>query len=108
MEVTLSQAGADCTVSATGGQYLPRSGREALLELAEELDRGVTPVITYWSSAFMGWMDGPGEDQEGPCRKGADDPSKCPSTVKFGNFRVLDHLPRTAPSQMVNVHLNKL
>jgi len=103
MEVQLSQAGSPCEVSASNDQYLPRSGREALSELTRELDRGVTPVMTYWSSAYMGWLDGPGKDKEGPCGREADNPSECGKAVKFYNFQI-----REPVSASVSVHLNRL
>jgi hypothetical protein len=103
MEVTLRQRGNPCEVSTIVDQYLPRSGHDAYTQLTEVLESGVTPVMSYWSSTYMAWLDGPGKDKEGPCEKGSDLPEKCSKSVKFSNFRVSE-----AKRSEVNLHLNRL
>merc|ERR1739848_684655 len=90
MQVRLSQAGMPCSVSARNDKYFPTSGRSAMQELTTVLTAGMTPVVSFWSSRTMGWMDGPGRDGQGPCLMGADDPERCPEFVKFYNYQIVD------------------
>merc|ERR1740138_807220 len=48
----------------------------------------MTPVVSYWSSSDMFWLDGEGKDSEGPCR--TDEPKKCGESVRFSDFSVAD------------------
>jgi len=88
MEVTLSQGG-PCTVTGRIDEYA-FAGRDGLSELSKVLEAGVTPVVSYWSSAKMKWMDGMGTDAKGPCAKDA--PEACPESVRFYNFAVAQHI----------------
>merc|ERR1719379_2070342 len=57
-------------------------------ELSTALMEGMTPVISYWSSDDMLWLDGKGADHLGPCAK--DDASACAETVQFYEFSIAD------------------
>ncbi|CAK0840691.1 unnamed protein product [Prorocentrum cordatum] len=86
MDVTLSQGGCDLRVGV--GAY------EGNGELTEALQAGMTPIVSYWSANDMLWMDGVGEDKQGPCSR--DDVSKCTELVRFYNFSVSE-LPAGGP-----------
>jgi len=59
-----------------------------MAELTEALRRGMTPTVSYWGSHNLGWMDGLGTDQKGPCS--FDAPQACAASVKFYNFSIHD------------------
>jgi len=48
----------------------------------------MTPTVSYWGSDNVGWMDGLGADQKGPCS--FDAPSACAKAVRFYNFSIHD------------------
>mmetsp|Transcript_105525 Transcript_105525/g.328932 ORF Transcript_105525/g.328932 Transcript_105525/m.328932 type:complete len:325 (-) Transcript_105525:74-1048(-) len=85
MTTELSQAGKPCrlfvSVGHTGYWY---GGQDGISELTGALRAGMTPIISYWSSANMLWMDGRGADGRGPCA--ADEPAACAPSVKFYDF----------------------
>jgi len=62
-------------------------------ELSKALAAGMTPIVSYWSSADMLWMDGKGSDGRGPCAR--DSPDECSKRTKFSNFSVAA-IPGTA------------
>ncbi|CAK0846147.1 unnamed protein product [Prorocentrum cordatum] len=80
MEVTLSQAGKSCPLIVRLGSY------EGMAELSEALREGMTPIVSYWSANDMLWMDGKGQDGQGPC--GADDMDACGESVVLSNFSI--------------------
>jgi len=80
VKTVLSQKGHDCTLSVKLAGY---SGEA---ELSAALATGLTPVISYWDSDDMLWMDGIGKDQAGPCA--ADKAGDCAYSVKFYDFSV--------------------
>jgi len=80
MQVTLSQQGHSCPVSVTLGSY------SGMGELSKALALGMTPVLSYWKSDDMRWMDGAGGDGQGPCR--ADTP--CVDSAKMHSFAIRD------------------
>mmetsp|Transcript_45065 Transcript_45065/g.130395 ORF Transcript_45065/g.130395 Transcript_45065/m.130395 type:complete len:418 (-) Transcript_45065:237-1490(-) len=88
MDVTLSQAGRDCPLK------ISISGYSAMAELDAALSAGMTPIVSYWSSDEMLWMDGKGMDGQGPCAE--DLPSRCGSAVSFSGFSVTPAFPATA------------
>merc|ERR1719210_532177 len=47
----------------------------------------MTPIVSYWTSDNLGWLDGPGNNAPG-CSK--DKPSVCPKSVQFFDFAVED------------------
>jgi len=50
----------------------------------------MTPIVSYWKSSEMLWMDGEGADGKGPCA--TDSPDDCGNRTKFSNFSV-DTIP---------------
>lgn len=89
MEIVLSQDGHSCPLSTTLSSY-QRFERDGMAEMSKALADGMTPIISYWSSNEMLWMDGLGADHKGPCS--TDDASACGESVKFYNFS-LEYLP---------------
>jgi len=87
MDLFLSQEGSECPLSIYIGDY----GRMAELETA--LAAGMTPIVSYWSSAEMLWMDGKGMDNQGPCAQ--DFPDRCEEAVRFYGFSVTPAFPPT-------------
>merc|ERR1712039_1053369 len=91
VELLLSQLGKPCTISKRMENYHPTSGRDPWPELTDALSAGMTPVISYWGAEdpeSLTWLDGPGNDGDGPCTKGADNPSLCPENVRFYDFLI--------------------
>jgi len=81
MEITLSQdARSDCTLKLAIDSY------SGMTEMTEALTAGMTPIVSYWKSADMLWMDGKGADGQGPCA--TDSPDDCGKRAKFSNFSV--------------------
>jgi len=81
MEVTLSQvARSDCELKLSIDNYAE------MPEMSMALAAGMTPIVSYWNSADMLWMDGKGADGQGPCA--IDTPEDCGKTTKFSNFSV--------------------
>jgi len=61
-------------------------GRNGLEELSSLLDPGLTPVVSYWSSPHMGWLDGLGNDGKGPCVQ--DHPEACGGAPVFYGMEI--------------------
>jgi hypothetical protein len=81
MEITLSQeARSDCKLKLAIDSY------SGMPEMAAALTAGMTPIVSYWKSADMLWMDGKGADGQGPCA--TDSPDDCGKWTKFSNFSV--------------------
>jgi len=72
-------------------------GRDAFGELTEALAAGMTPVVSYWESKEMLWMDGDGKDHSGPCQADLEKP--CAESVKFYDFK----LEKLAPDEVLYV-----
>jgi len=88
MEITLSQkARSNCELKFAIDNY------RNMPELSKALAAGMTPIVSYWSSADMLWMDGKGSDGRGPCAR--DSPDDCSKRTKFSNFSV-SAIPGTA------------
>lgn len=103
-EVELSQRGKPCNVSGRVDTYNAGLRRDAMAELAWQLEQGMTPVISLWSSEDMAWLDGPGSDGKGPnCPVGSDDPSQCPTKASFYDFSV-EEVSLSVPRQPVAAH----
>uniref|UniRef100_A0A6U6SHC9 cellulose 1,4-beta-cellobiosidase (non-reducing end) n=1 Tax=Zooxanthella nutricula TaxID=1333877 RepID=A0A6U6SHC9_9DINO len=82
MMVDLYQASAvNCQypkgLTATVGWYKFR-GEDGIKALTKALQAGMVPIVSYWSSSDLLWLDGQDIDGERPCD--ADRPSMCPST----------------------------
>lgn len=100
MDVVLSQVGTSCTVSTNVGH-----GYGPLEEVSQALRKGMTPVISYWSSNDMLWLDGTGSDGLGGCAKDRKD--LCGESVRFYDFSITDiDVPPTTPSRMAPPHLD--
>lgn len=87
MKVTLTQTGKSCPLNINLDSY------DAMAEIHEALDKGMTPIISYWKSGDMLWMDGKGADGQGPC---AVDSQRCGESVKFSGFK-LEAMPGQPP-----------
>jgi hypothetical protein len=94
MVITLGQASHSCELSAKIDRY-PVDGQDAMYRFAEVLKEGMTPVISYWSSKEMLWLDGRGSDGQGPCAE--DWPGSCAESVAFSDFSI-EALPEPAPT----------
>lgn len=75
MMVELQQAGSPCGLTATVGWY-QFNGKDGLVELSRALEAGMVPIVSYWKSPGLTWLDGTDIDGECPCPK--DLPSDCP------------------------------
>jgi hypothetical protein len=84
MQVTLSQKHHSCKLEARVENYPANS----MKELTHALLDGMTPIISYWADDNMVWLDGPGDDQNGPCKE--DSAKACADSVKFWDFAVED------------------
>jgi len=82
MEVELTQDGQPCSLSVRLAEY------QHMEELSDALAAGMTPVLSYWSSSDMLWMDGLGMDQQGPCHQ--DNPATCATSAAFVDFVIED------------------
>jgi hypothetical protein len=97
MEVTLSQKGRPCPLMVRLGSY------SGMGQISRALEAGVTPVVTYWNSHNLLWMDGKGADGQGPCAAEDEaDKASCSGSVQFSGFSVVDigspqSLPEAAP-----------
>lgn len=81
MEVTLSQQEKGCELRINMNYYHNDQGFE---ELTRALAEGMTPVVSYWKSPDMLWLDGPGIGA-GPCQQ---DTTQCGTAAQFYNFAV--------------------
>mmetsp|Transcript_183398 Transcript_183398/g.581696 ORF Transcript_183398/g.581696 Transcript_183398/m.581696 type:complete len:278 (+) Transcript_183398:489-1322(+) len=93
-EVQLSQKGRPCELTARheaypvkgrGGSLIPEH-RDGFKEVTKFLRAGMTPMVSYWKSNDLLWMDGIGLDGRGACAK--DRAEDCPNAVRFYNFSV--------------------
>merc|ERR550532_2037177 len=57
-------------------------------KISKALADGMTPIISYWGSTDMIWMDGQGKDLKGPCAK--DNPDLCTESIQFYGFSIAD------------------
>merc|ERR1712203_136379 len=85
MEIELTQVGKSCPLSIRIADYKLKY-RDGMVDMTKALEAGATPIISYWKSKKMLWLDGLGEKFDGPCV--ADDPSACVESVKFYDFSV--------------------
>jgi len=89
MEITLTQHGKDCPLWMRIGDY------PGMADLDTALAAGMTPIVSYWKSDDMMWMDGKGSDGKGPCWK--DVPEDCGEYVRFYNLAVRPDFPPLEP-----------
>merc|ERR1719383_503012 len=95
MEITLSQvAHSNCELKLAIDNYW------GMPSMTKALGAGMTPIVSYWSSADMLWMDGKGADGQGPCA--TDSPDDCGKMAKFSNFSVGAILRGTCMSRLTD------
>jgi hypothetical protein len=80
MDVKLEQPGKPCNMELSLNKY------EGMKEMTEAFEAGMTPIISYWAADDMVWMDGAGDDMQGPCIKDA--AKKCGEKVSMFDFQV--------------------
>jgi len=99
MTTLLTQQGRDCSACCQGDScgscrleaevrvrdYSFR-GQNTRKQLTEALQAGMTPIVSYWSSDDMLWMDGKGQDGKGPCER--DNAAACGPSVSFYDFSI--------------------
>jgi len=93
MKVTLTQTGKSCPLN------INLDGYAGMAEIHDALDKGMTPIISYWKSGDMLWMDGKGSDGQGPCGV---DAQRCGESVKFSGFK-LEAMPGQPPLESAAV-----
>jgi len=86
MELQLTQAGKPCDIFFSIDEYRDMD------EVSEALRMGMTPIISYWRSKHMRWLDGTGKDGK-DCK--ADHPRECADYVKFYGFTIGAYIPPT-------------
>jgi len=87
MVTTLSQVGKPCNLTFTAGREgYWHEGRDGMEELTTALLQGMTPIVSYWKSENLGWLDAVGKDGNGPCEE--DVPEDCADSVQFYDLRV--------------------
>lgn len=87
IHVKLSQPGKPCNLEARIDSYM-KNGVDGMLALSKVVALGMTPVVSYWSSTKMLWMDGTGMNQKGYCA--FETPAICNSAAKVYGFAVED------------------
>jgi len=78
MDIKLTQPGRPCGLDLSLNAY------SDIAKMDEALAAGMTPIMSYWSSDEMLWMDGAGQDGKGACTE--DLPKLCGEAVRFYNF----------------------
>jgi len=108
VEVVLSQPDRrSCELTSRMDSY-EFGGRNGLEELSSLLDPGLTPVVSYWSSPHMGWLDGLGKDGKGPCVQ--DHPEACGGAPVFYGLEIhwsqrkTDTIPPVLGGALLAVH----
>eukprot|EP00416_Gambierdiscus_australes_P024737 CAMPEP_0171070770 /NCGR_PEP_ID=MMETSP0766_2-20121228/9938_1 /TAXON_ID=439317 /ORGANISM="Gambierdiscus australes, Strain CAWD 149" /LENGTH=404 /DNA_ID=CAMNT_0011527277 /DNA_START=58 /DNA_END=1272 /DNA_ORIENTATION=+ len=90
MDVTLTQVGKNCPLAVSLGHYVD------MAELDAALAAGMTPVVSYWGSTEMAWLDGRGADGKGACD--LELPDACADSVSFYDFAVIPAFTPSTPS----------
>merc|ERR1719468_502080 len=86
--VDLHQEASSCDLTASVGWY-EFQGKDVLPSMTDILKRGMVPVVSYWKSDDMLWLDGNDVNGETPCQ--ADRPLDCPLVgPKVLNIQVSD------------------
>jgi hypothetical protein len=102
VEVMLSQAGRSCNLTTRIDKYMWKN-QNALVKLSSMLDYGLTPVISYWSSPHMEWLDGLGKDGQGPCVQ--DVPQRCAESMRFDHMSVHWYQSKPVHTPLLDVAL---
>jgi len=87
IHVKLSQPGKSCNVVTRMDSYIDK-GVDDMLEMTKAVAAGMTPVVSYWSSTNMLWMDGTGMSKKGYCT--FETPDICNTAAKVYGFAVED------------------
>lgn len=95
IHVKLSQPGKSCNLAANIDSY-KKKGVDSMPIMSKVVAAGMTPVVSYWSSTKMLWMDGTGMSKKGYCA--FETPSMCNSVAKVYGFAVEDIPQSTQPS----------
>jgi len=100
MEVVLLQLSAqrNCELLVDISEYKdPETGDDMLHLLGKTLQAGMTPIVSYWKSRTMTWLDGHGPDEVGSglCEKSEDEEPQCSDIlgrqeVEFSFFSITD------------------
>jgi len=96
MEIELSQAGKPCKLSERLDSYAV-DGEDKMRELSRALAEGMAPVVSYWKSPDMSWLDGEGFVKTGLCDE---ESMHCGDQVRLGAFYIETMpgpVPMTAP-----------
>jgi len=100
-EIELSQNSKPCTLSARQTAYVwgwPPPEKDSWDDLRDALKRGLTPVMAYWKSDNLLWLDGLGEDGRGPCAR--DQPEYCRDRIRFSNFSISSYVAPIHPPHL--------
>lgn len=84
VEVRLSQQGKPCDLTLRVGDY------SYMEELTQALWNGMTPMISYWKSKDLQWLDGAGVDGQGFC---TDETQSCSDSIRLSDFSVTPMQP---------------
>jgi len=87
IHIKLSQPGKPCNLETRINSYMEK-GVDGMLEMSKALAAGMTPVVSYWSSTKMLWMDGTGMDNTGYCT--FETPAVCNTAAKVYGFAIED------------------
>jgi hypothetical protein len=96
IDMSLEQSGNVLSFSLESYTF---SGTNGFVELTTALQQGMTPIVSYWSSNDMQWLDGTGSDGQGACAQ--DVPADCGSTTSFSDISVT---PYTKTKQLQHTH----
>jgi len=105
VKLTLSQAKSSCNLTAKIDMYILGT-RDGLQELSAALEKGVTPVVSYWNDDSLLWMDGLGKDGTGPCV--VDAPAACPRSMMLSSFAVNDGESAALKPDMIDIALSAI
>jgi hypothetical protein len=84
MQVVLTQEGSMCPLKGEVNNY-HFNGRDGMPEVTRALAEGMTPVVSYWTSTGMGWLDAKAEGPKGGVCN-SDVPSECSASVRVYGF----------------------
>jgi len=96
MEMTLSQEGGSNPLKVSIDKY-SYNNVDTMAELTAALKEGMAPIISYWNSTDMLWLDGNGLDGKGPCLSDNNTVDQCSDSVAFYDFSISE-IPSQAPS----------
>jgi len=89
MDMELSQEGSSCPLKVSIAKYTYKD-TDTMAEITAALEEGMAPIISYWKSADMLWLDGDGTDKKGPCEIDNTTFKNCTDSVSFYDFSISD------------------